>query len=78
MIDKHKEKMGCNSSKATNVTESNIENDVQAAADTQPVDQGPVFYTWGFSPFCRAVAMVAAELEIDLTHKVCKLIKAAY
>ena len=62
--------MGCNSSKATKVDENtNIENEEQAAAETQ--DQRPVFYTWGFSPFCRAVAMVAAELEIDLVHKVC-------
>merc|ERR1719394_1617546 len=58
--------MGCNSSKSTKVDEnSNIENEEQAAAE----EQGPVFYTWGFSPFCRAVAMVAAELEVDLAHK---------
>ena len=59
--------MGCNSSKSTKVDEnSNIENEEQAAAE----EQRPVFYTWGFSPFCRAVAMVAAELDIDLAHKV--------
>ena len=61
--------MGCNSSKSTKVDEnSNIENEEQAAAE--PTEQRPVFYTWGFSPFCRAVAMVAAELDIDLAHKV--------
>ena len=61
--------MGCNSSKSTKVEEnSNIENEEQAAAE--PTEQRPVFYTWGFSPFCRAVAMVAAELEVDLAHKV--------
>ena len=61
--------MGCNSSKSTKVEEnSNIENEEQAAAE--PTEQRPVFYTWGFSPFCRAVAMVAAELDIDLAHKV--------
>ena len=61
--------MGCNSSKSTKVDENTkIENEEQAAAE--PTEQRPVFYTWGFSPFCRAVAMVAAELEIDLAHKV--------
>ena len=61
--------MGCNSSKSTKVDENtNIENEEQAAAE--PTEQRPVFYTWGFSPFCRAVAMVAAELEVDLVHKV--------
>ena len=59
--------MGCNSSKSTKVDE-NIESEEQAAAE--PTEQRPVFYTWGFSPFCRAVAMVAAELEVDLAHKV--------
>ena len=59
--------MGCNSSKSTKV-EENIENEEQAAAES--TEQRPVFYTWGFSPFCRAVAMVAAELDIDLAHKV--------
>ena len=59
--------MGCNSSKSTKIDENtNIENVEQAAAE--PTE--PVFYTWGFSPFCRAVAMVAAELEVDLAHKV--------
>ena len=61
--------MGCNSSKATKTTENNIENGAQAAGENLQ-DQKPVFYTWGFSPFCRAVAMVAAELDIDLEHKV--------
>ena len=59
--------MGCNSSKSTKIDENTkIENEEQAAAE----EQRPVFYTWGFSPFCRAVAMVAAELEVDLAHKV--------
>ena len=61
--------MGCNSSKATKTTENNIESGAQAAGENLQ-DQKPVFYTWGFSPFCRAVAMVAAELDIDLEHKV--------
>merc|ERR1711970_1239116 len=73
---KCKERMGCNSSKATGTGPTDM-----AVEDTQAVgevDSRPVFYAWGFSPFVRAVAMVAVELEVDLVIKEIDLLKSEH